>query len=67
MSPSKCSNQRHHAKTRARQRYGLELNRHSLRLAVLEGRRCRVIYDKVRKNIVTFLPPEDAEAHAEAG
>jgi hypothetical protein len=69
-----------HAKKRAKERYGLDLNRtqlqeiigkcrngsakllrhHSLRvrefLVAWQGLELRVLYDKLRKEIITFLP-----------
>jgi hypothetical protein len=77
--------QRRHAKRRAAERYGLELNRHDMRTLVEQiqhgdaefierqslrvsvwwvtvgGKRCRVVYDRLRKTIVTFLPEEPRE------
>lgn len=79
---SKAKAQRHHAKRRAFERYGLQLNRaayqalvaqihsgqsvcverQSLRIAVhrvvYEQQVYHVVYDRVRKTIVTFLPKE---------
>lgn len=43
----------------------LMLERSSLRVTIhrvdYKGKRMRVVYDKLRKNIVTFLPMEDHE------
>jgi hypothetical protein len=82
----KARAQTKHAKRRAFERYGVELNRHQLReLADLirtgkaefvekQSHRvsvfrvpigdttARVVYDRQRKTIVTFLPPERSEA-----
>lgn len=84
--PSKKHNQRHHAKVRAIERYGLVLNRHEYQALVAQiqsgaavclGRSsCRVthwivthgetrlyaLYDRLRKAIITFLPPEALES-----
>ena len=77
--------QEHHARTRARERYGIHLDenrmqetirriqageavlieRQSLRLAVydveVQEQLCRVVYDRERKTLVTFLYREIPE------
>lgn len=80
---NKSAAQRAHAKRRALERYGLEINRHQMREIVkqiqsgkakhllTQSNRTSVklvsfnnteliaVYDKLRKNIVTFLPNKE--------